>query len=77
VADSKVLTDQNYFFRSSYRLAFVVLPVWQFTYSIAGGINQKLFTIDPKSGALSFKSDPVDGKIYEVKVAASDGTSQE
>jgi Cadherin domain len=52
-------------------------PDASINYSIVGGANQKLFTIDPKSGALSFKSDPVDGKTYQVKVAASDGTSQD
>ena len=47
------------------------------TYSIVGGTNQKLFTIDAKSGALSFKSEPAEGKTYQVKVATSDGTLQD
>ncbi|WP_218037614.1 putative Ig domain-containing protein, partial [Reyranella soli] len=43
------------------------------TYSIVGGKNQKLFSIDPLSGLLSFKSYPQDGQTYQVSVAASDG----
>ena len=46
-------------------------------YSIAGGADQKLLTIDPKTGVLSFKSDPRDGHDYQVTVAASDGNLQD
>ena len=46
-------------------------------YSITGGADQKLFTIDPKTGVLSFKSDPRDGHDYQVTVAASDGSLQD
>src|SRR5262249_19036043 len=42
-------------------------------YSIVGGQDQKLFTVDPNSGALFFKSVPGDRHSYQVKVAASDG----
>lgn len=46
-------------------------------YSIVGGADQKLFTIDPKTGVLSFKSMPKDGHSYHVTVAASDGSLQD
>ncbi|WLB18870.1 putative Ig domain-containing protein [Bradyrhizobium japonicum] len=46
-------------------------------YSIIGGQDQKLFTIDPVSGVLSFKSMPQDGRSYQVQVAASDGSLQD
>jgi hypothetical protein len=46
-------------------------------YSIAGGADQKLFTIDPNTGVLSFKADPRDGHDYQVTVAASDGNLQD
>ncbi|WLA39706.1 putative Ig domain-containing protein [Bradyrhizobium elkanii] len=46
-------------------------------YSIVGGQDQKLFTMDAKSGALSFKSMPQDGRSYQVQVAASDGALQD
>lgn len=46
-------------------------------YSIAGGTDQKLFTIDSSTGVLSFKSMPKDGHSYEVAVAASDGSLQD
>ncbi|WP_439372686.1 putative Ig domain-containing protein [Bradyrhizobium sp. DASA03120] len=46
-------------------------------YSIIGGQDQKLFAIDPASGALSFKSMPQDGRSYQVQVAASDGGLQD
>jgi hypothetical protein len=47
------------------------------TYSIVGGANQKLFTIDPKTGDLWFKSEPAAGHSYQVTVAASDGAQQD
>ena len=43
-------------------------------YSIIGGADQKLFTIDPKTGVLTFKTTPQDGHSYNVTVAASDGS---
>jgi murein DD-endopeptidase MepM/ murein hydrolase activator NlpD len=46
-------------------------------YSIAGGADQKLFTIDSSTGVLSFKSMPQDGHSYQVTVAASDGNLQD
>ncbi|UEM12357.1 putative Ig domain-containing protein [Bradyrhizobium barranii subsp. barranii] len=46
-------------------------------YSIIGGQDQKVFAIDPVSGALSFKSMPQDGRSYQVQVAASDGGLQD
>lgn len=46
-------------------------------YSIIGGQDQKLFTIDPVSGVLSFKSMPQDGRSYQVQVAGSDGSLQD
>jgi hypothetical protein len=46
-------------------------------YSIVGGQDQKLFTIDPHSGALAFKSMPKDGHSYQVTVAASDGNLED
>ena len=49
-------------------------PGSKITYSIAGGADQKLFSIDPKTGVLSFKSEPRDGHDYNVTVAASDGS---
>ena len=49
-------------------------PNAKVTYSIAGGADQKLFNIDPKTGVLSFKSQPKDGHDYNVTVAASDGS---
>jgi putative Ig domain-containing protein/glycoside hydrolase-like protein/cadherin domain-containing protein/HYR domain-containing protein len=49
-------------------------PNSRVTYSIVGGDDQKLFNIDAKTGALSFKSMPKDGHTYEVTVAASDGS---
>ena len=53
------------------------------TYVLAGGADQGLFTIDSKTGALSFKSAPDfetakdAGKdnVYDVTVRASDGTN--
>jgi Putative Ig domain/Cadherin domain len=36
-------------------------------YSIVGGENQKLFTINPATGVLSFKSLPKDGHDYAIK----------
>jgi hypothetical protein len=49
------------------------------TYSIGGGADAALFSIDPSTGALTFKSapdfeDPGHGPTYLVDVAASDGT---
>ena len=52
-------------------------PGTALTYSIVGGADQKLFTIDPKTGTLAFKSTPRDGHSYHVTVAASDGTLQD
>jgi hypothetical protein len=52
-------------------------PGTKVTYSILGGADQKLFTIDAKTGVLSFKSKPKDGHSYEVTVAASDGSLQD
>jgi hypothetical protein len=52
-------------------------PATTIKYSIVGGADQKLFTIDPKTGVLSFKSDPRDGHDYQVTVAASDGSLQD
>jgi hypothetical protein len=46
-------------------------------YSIAGGADQKLFTIDSSTGLLSFKSMPQEGHSYQVTVAASDGGLQD
>jgi hypothetical protein len=46
-------------------------------YSLIGGADQKLFTIDPKTGLLSFKTTPQDGHSYNVTVAASDGRLQD
>jgi len=46
-------------------------------YSIAGGADQKLFAIDPKTEVLSFKSDPRDGHDCQVTVVASDGNLQD
>ena len=46
-------------------------------YSIVGGSDQNLFSVDPRSGVLSFKSKPLAGQDYQVTVAASDGTLQD
>ena len=46
-------------------------------YSITGGSDQKLFTIDPKTGVLAFKSEPREGHDYQVTVSASDGKLQD
>lgn len=46
-------------------------------YSILGGADQKLFTIDSSTGVLSFKSDPKDGHSYQVTVGTSDGGLQD
>ncbi|WP_035695065.1 putative Ig domain-containing protein [Bradyrhizobium liaoningense] len=52
-------------------------PNTTINYSIIGGQDQKLFAINPVSGALSFKSMPQDGRSYQVQVAASDGGLQD
>ena len=52
-------------------------PGTALTYSIVGGADQKLFTIDPHTGTLVFKSTPREGHDYHVTVAASDGTLQD
>src|SRR5262249_24830718 len=52
-------------------------PNSKVTYSIVGGDDQKLFNIDSKTGALSFKAMSKDGHSYEVTVAASDGSLQD
>jgi hypothetical protein len=52
-------------------------PNAKISYSIIGGRDQKLFTIDSTSGALSFKSMPRDSHTYVIKVAASDGSLQD
>ena len=52
-------------------------PGTALTYSVVGGADQKLFTIDPKTGTLAFKSTPRDGHSYHVTVAASDGVLQD
>jgi len=46
-------------------------------YSITGGSDQKLFTIDLKTGILAFKSAPREGHDYQVTVSASDGKLQD
>jgi putative Ig domain-containing protein/cadherin domain-containing protein len=46
-------------------------------YSIVGGADKNLFTIDHNTGALSFKTMPRDGHSYDVTVAASDGSLQD
>jgi len=52
-------------------------PGTAITYSIIGGADQKLFTIDPHTGLLSFNTTPRDGHSYQVTVAASDGSLQD
>ncbi|MEW9856569.1 cadherin domain-containing protein [Novosphingobium sp. M1R2S20] len=55
------------------------------SFSVAGGADASLFTIDPTTGKLSFKSAPdyeapadADGNnVYEVIVQASDGTNHD
>ena len=49
-------------------------PGAHLAYSIVGGADQKLFSIDPKTGVLLFNSQPRDGHTYQVTVAASDGS---
>ncbi len=58
------------------------LPAQTLTYSISGGVDSVLFTIDPSSGALSFvaapdfesPSDSGTDNVYDVDVQVSDGT---
>ncbi|MCB2182133.1 MAG: cadherin domain-containing protein [Desulfobulbaceae bacterium] len=60
----------------------VDLPLQTITFSITGGADQSLFTIDSASGALSFASAPdfeIPGdadtnNIYQIEVTADDGT---
>ena len=52
-------------------------PGTAITYSVIGGVDQKLFTIDPHTGLLSFKTTPREGHSYQVTVAASDGSLQD
>jgi hypothetical protein len=52
-------------------------PGTTLTYSIVGGADQKLFTIDPNTGVLTFKKTPQDGHNFNVTVAASDGSLQD
>ena len=46
-------------------------------YSIVGGADAKLFSIDPATGLLLFKAEPREGHSYQVAVAASDGSLQD
>ena len=46
-------------------------------YSIVGGADGKLFSIDPTTGLLLFKAEPREGHTYQVGVAASDGSLQD
>ena len=52
-------------------------PSSKIVYSIVGGANQKLFSIDAKTGVLSFKTQPRDGHDCQVTIAASDGSLQD
>ncbi|MXP27196.1 tandem-95 repeat protein, partial [Altererythrobacter indicus] len=53
------------------------------TYTIAGGVDSNLFTIDELTGVLSFRSAPDferpndadENNVYRLKIAVSDGTS--
>ena len=46
-------------------------------YSIVGGADAKLFSINPATGLLLFKAEPREGHSYQVAVAASDGSLQD
>lgn len=45
-------------------------------YSLADPADRKLFKINSKTGELSFKSEPPEGRDYQVEVVASDGQLQ-
>lgn len=59
------------------------LPAQTITYSISGGVDAALFTIDPDTGALSFlvapdyeqPADQGGDNVYLVQVSASDGSA--
>jgi Ca2+-binding RTX toxin-like protein len=46
-------------------------------YSLADPADRKLFKINSKTGELSFKSEPPEGRTYQVEVVASDGQLQD